>query len=382
MGGAEEVVREISERLAARGHDVTVATTALPERTSREHAGVKIVEFPLSGNLAGGFHGDVTAYLDFLRAADVDLMMCYALQQWAADLALLVAPELRYGKVMATCGLSGLHVPAFESYFRYLHFHLRCFDRLVFHSGRYRDAEYAARHGLTNTVVIANGVRGEEFATPPPPGFRARHGIPEDSFLVLMVGNYTGGKGQDSLIEIIERADIGPTTVLLVGRNLVDTRSVEEVLADPIRSLAARSGGAKSVICRQLPRSEVVEAFFAADLFLFPSIIECSPLVLFEAAAAGTPFISTDVGNSREIAEWTGAGLIAAGRTHETGVTFVEVADAARLVEQMYHDPERRRRMGSDGRKVVLERFTWDRIVDQYEALYRELVATASSRPA
>src|SRR5215470_45474 len=61
-GGAEEVVREISERLVARGHDVTVATTALPERTSREHAGVKIVEFPLSGNLAGGFHGDVTAY--------------------------------------------------------------------------------------------------------------------------------------------------------------------------------------------------------------------------------------------------------------------------------------------------------------------------------
>ena len=56
---------------------------------------------------------------------------------------------------------------------------------------------------------------------------------------------------------------------------------------------------------------EVVEAFFAADLFLFPSLIECSPLVLFEAAAAGTPFIATDVGNSREIAEWTGAGLIA-----------------------------------------------------------------------
>jgi glycosyltransferase involved in cell wall biosynthesis len=382
MGGAEEVVREISERLAARGHDVTVATTAAPERTRREHAGVKIVEFPLSGNLAGGFHGDVTAYLDFLRAADVDLMMCYALQQWTADLALLAAPELRYRRVMATCGLSGLHMPAFESYFRYLHFHLRCFDRLVFHSGRYRDAEYAARHGLANTVVIANGVRGEEFATAPPPGFRARHGIPEDSFLVLMVGNYTGGKGQESAIEIVERAGIGPTTVLLVGKNLVDTRSVEEVLAGPIGSLAARSGGAKSVMCRQLPRSEVVEAFFAADLFLFPSIIECSPLVLFEAAAAGTPFISTDVGNSREIAEWTGAGLIAAGRTHETGVTFVDVADAARLVEQMHHDVDRRGRMGAGGRRIVLERFTWDRIVDQYEALYRELVAGPSSRPA
>src|SRR5262249_22543369 len=163
----------------------------------------------ISGNLAIGFHGDTTAYLDFLREADVDVMMNYALQQWTADLALLVAPELPYRKVMATCGLSGLYMPAFESYFRYLHFHLRQYDRLVFHSAHYRDAEYAARHQLTNTLVIPNGVRREEFAMPPPAGFRARHGIREDSFLVLMVGNYTGGKGQESLIEIIERAGIG-----------------------------------------------------------------------------------------------------------------------------------------------------------------------------
>jgi glycosyltransferase involved in cell wall biosynthesis len=277
MGGAQEVVRELSERLAARGHEVTVATSAMPERISREHAGVKIVEFPLAGNLAGGFRGDTDAYLAFLRTADVDVMMNYALQEWSADLALLVAHELRYGKVMATCGLSGLHMPAFESYFRYLHHHLRQYDRLVFHSGSYRDSEYAARHGLTNTTVIPNAVRREEFGTAPSAGFRARHGIREDAFLVLQVANYTGGKGQDSAIDIIDAADIGPTTILLVGKNLIDARPVDEVLAAPIGALAARSSGDKTVICAQLPRREVVEAFFAADLFLFPSLIECSP---------------------------------------------------------------------------------------------------------
>ena len=375
-GGAEDVVREVSERLVARGHDVTVATTALPERASRERAGVKIVEFPISGNLAGGFRGDTTAYLDFLRAADVDLMMNYALQQWTADLAVLAAPELRYSKILATCGLSGLHMPAFESYYRYLHFHLRQFDRLVFHSAHYRDADYAKRHDLRNTIVIPNAVRREEFEPVPAPGFRARHGIDEKSFLVLMVGNYTSAKGQEQLIDIVERAHIGPTTVLLVGRNLLDPRSFDDVLARPIASLGARSGGNKTVLCRTLPRSEVIEAFFAADLFLFPSLIECSPLVLFESAAAGTPFIATDVGNSREIADWTGAGVIAPGRLHETGFTFVDVAKAARLVEQLFHDPERRRAMGQRGRKAVLERYTWDRIVEQYEALYRETAQT------
>ncbi len=374
MGGSGEVVREVSERLAARGHEVTVATSTLPERSSREHAGVRIVEFPISGNLAGGFRGDINAYLDFLRTANVDLMMNYALQEWTADLALLVAPELRYGKVMTTCGLSGLHMPAFESYFRYLHFHLRHFDRLIFHSASYRDADYAKAHDLKNTTVIPNAVRAEEFAASPAPGFRARHGIPDDAFLVLTVANYTGGKGQDKLLEIIERADIGRTTVLLVGKNFIDPRPVEEVLAKPIAQLSRHSGGAKTVICRELPRSEVVQAFFAADLFLFPSLIECSPLVLFETLAAGTPFISSDVGNAREIAEWTGAGLIAPGSMHETGYTFVDVAKAARMVEELFRDPDRRRAMGARGRKTVLERYTWDKIVDQYEALYGEVV--------
>ena len=374
VGGSGEVVREVSERLVARGHDVMVATSALPERTSRERGGVRIVEFPIAGNLAGGFRGDVNAYVDFLRTAAVDLMMNYALQQWTADLALLAAPELRYGKVMTTCGLSGLHIPAFAGYFRYLHFHLRHFDRLVFHSATYRDAEYAQRHDLTHTTVIPNAVRAEEFATPPAPGFRARHGIPEDSFLALTVANYTGGKGQDHLLEIIERADIGPTTVLLVGRNFIDARPVEQVLAKPIARLSGRSGGRKTAMCMELARSEVVQAFFAADLFLFPSLIECSPLVLFETAAAGTPFISSDAGNAREIAEWTGAGLVAPGRLDEAGFTFVDVAKTARMVEELFHDSGRRRAMGARGRKTVLERYTWDRIVDQYEAVYRETV--------
>jgi glycosyltransferase involved in cell wall biosynthesis len=379
VNGAGEVVREVSERLAARGHDVTVATSALAERVSAEHAGVKILQFPISGNLAGGFRGDTNAYLDFLRGAQVDVMMNYALQEWAADLALLAAPELRYGKVMATCGLSGLHVPAFESYFRYLHFHLRHFDRLVFHSAVYRDAEYAKLHDLTNTTVIPNAVRREEFAVAPPKGFRARHGIREDAFLVLLVANYTGGKGQESALEIIERADIGPANLVLVGRNLVDARPVGEVLAKSITALVDSSGGKKTAVCLTLPRSEVIEAFFAADLFLFPSQIECSPLVLFETAAAGVPFIATDVGNSPEIAEWTGAGLIAPGRVHETGYTFVDVDKAARLVEELFHDADRRRAMGARGRHNVLARYTWDKVVDQYEALYSQLVAREPS---
>jgi L-malate glycosyltransferase len=51
---------------------------------------------------------------------------------------------------------------------------------------------------------------------------------------------------------------------------------------------------------------ETVAAYQAADLFLFPSDIERSPVVLFEAMASRTPFLTTAVGNAEEIFGWSG----------------------------------------------------------------------------
>jgi glycogen synthase len=68
VGGAQEVVRHLSERMVKMGHDVTIATTKLPDRSFKEYNGVKIVEFDVSGNKVNGFKGkDVKKYKDFLK---------------------------------------------------------------------------------------------------------------------------------------------------------------------------------------------------------------------------------------------------------------------------------------------------------------------------
>ena len=78
------------------------------------------------------------------------------------------------------------------------------------------------------------------------------------------------------------------------------------------RAFTTRIGtaGRKRVGILDVPRIEVLAAYKAADLFVFGSQVECSPLVLFEAVASGTPFVSVDCGNAREIAEWGDAGLV------------------------------------------------------------------------
>jgi hypothetical protein len=81
IGGAQEVVRQIAERMAAKSHDVTVATSKISSRTSLRHQGVKIVEFDVSGNLVRGLRGDVGGYQSFLSKQDFDLVFFYAAQQ-------------------------------------------------------------------------------------------------------------------------------------------------------------------------------------------------------------------------------------------------------------------------------------------------------------
>ena len=123
------------------------------------------------------------------------------------------------------------------------------------------------------------------------------------------------------------------------------------------------------------PREEVLAAYKAADLFVFGSQVECSPLVLFEAAASGTPFISTeaaererDRGVDRRAASWflrSGAN----GRFHASPDAF------ASELTRLWNDVSARRRLAETGRERWLQDFTWDRIAERYESVYLRLSA-------
>src|SRR3954451_984506 len=108
VGGAQEVVRQISERLAARGHDVTVATSAHPERSAPELNGVGIREFAASGNAVRGMAGDVEGYRRFVADGRFDVVMTYAAQQWTTDALLDGLDTIAAPVVLAPCGFSGL----------------------------------------------------------------------------------------------------------------------------------------------------------------------------------------------------------------------------------------------------------------------------------
>lgn len=391
VGGAQAVVREVSERLVARGHDVTVATTALPERTEFIRNGVHVAGFSVSGNHANGIRGDIDSYQRFLVDGDFDVMMAYAAQQWTVDAAWALYDRLPYPTVLAPCGFSGLHDPHYARYFQRLPRLLRRFDRLIFHSDTYQDRAFCDSQGLQDlSVTIPNAAAGEGFP-PPDPGadaahaaaFRRRHGIPADGPLLLTVGTHTGMKGHACTLDAFGRLDTAQAHLLIVGNGAPNTgcynachRGVQRVTA-----------GQRTARALDLPRDQVLAAFRAADLFVFPSQVECSPLVLFECLAAALPFVASPAGNSAEIAQWSGAGLMVHA-TGGPGPLHVDPAHLAQAVDSLLADPPRRATMAAAGRAAFDARFDWEHAVDAYEAVYRDVIAarraaeTTASAPA
>lgn len=403
VGGMQEVVRQLSERLAQLGHDITVATTRLPERANWQQAqlnGVTIKEFDVSGNLATGMSGDVTRYQDFLRNSDFDIIVNFAAQQWATDAMLPILDAITAKKVFVPTGFSGLYARAYRKYFAGMSTWMQQYDMNIFLSDNYRDINFARDHGIAKTVLIPNGAARDEFLAEGNINVRSELGIPADDLMILHVGSHTGKKGHKEAIEIFCNADLSHATFVIVGNHFADGCAEEcHSTADHMNRSKQFTSKDKTLLVVDLCREATVAAYKEADIFLFPSNIECSPIVLFECMASRTPFISTDVGNAREIAAWSQSGLIMptlqyqlkkgvigtikngvkelkykfARQRNGNYLRYADVKSAARMLEKMAYDKNGMRTMAQSGFDAWQKKFSWEVITQEYERLYYSL---------
>ena len=378
VGGVQEVIRQIAERTAAAGHQVTVATTAHSDRpTDCIINGVVVKSFAMGGNLVRGLSGDISSYTKFLRDEAYDVLMIKAAQQVTFDAAIDVLADVKAWKVFIPCGFSGLGQKKYAKYYANMAQYLEKFDRLIFYSDSYKDIEFARRAGFSDLEIIPNGVDEQEFFG----SDIARTSPTADAPLtILTVGTRILPKGHWEALRTFEAVKInGPARLILNGnmpygrlRGLLSSMRtmIRGQLPLAFKVRLANLGfimrrQPKRVEMTNYGRSELLQAYQSADLFLFASHVEYSPLVLFEAAASGTPFVSTDVGNAQEIADWTGAGIVASPGVPAIGSAAV-VEKLSQAVASLLSDNERREKMGKNGLIQVKERFCWDIIVKKY----------------
>ena len=221
---------------------------------------------------------------------------------------------------------------------------------------------HARKSGLPSAryTVIPNGIDADAFSRDDEARRRLRSewNVADDEVLFAFVGRLDRQKGIDTLLEAMG----------LLGRRGELIRLV--VAGDgPKRKLLSKFiAGREGTGCvRALGFvDDVPGVLSAADAMVMPSRWEGLPLASVEAMAAGLPVLATRTAGLEEV--------VADG---ETGI-LVEPDDPPALAEVMVHlagDVALRMRLGSAGRRRVVERFNIDANVAAHELLYAEVAA-------
>ncbi|MBU0991102.1 MAG: glycosyltransferase family 4 protein [Proteobacteria bacterium] len=109
---------------------------------------------------------------------------------------------------------------------------------------------------------------------------------------------------------------------------------------------------------------EKLQALSEADIFVFPTLNECFPLVLLEAMACGLPVVSTHEGAIPEIIDNGQNGFL---------IEKKNAHDLAEKVAWLIDHPDERMRMGEAGRKKYLSFYTLHHFQKNMEAAFRHI---------
>lgn len=192
---------------------------------------------------------------------------------------------------------------------------------------------------------------------------RRLFGIPEDRFVIGWLGRMTAIKRVQDVIAsfaALRRRGV-EATLCLVGDG--PDREAAEQLANEL-------GVVRDVLFVGYQR-DVAPYYAFIDALVLTSANEGTPVVAIEALAAGKPVVSTRVGGVSDVVVDEEDGLLVAPG---------DVEGLASALERLASDRDLRARFGAAGRERVVPRYRVERLVDDTDRLYRELL-TAQSLP-
>lgn len=398
--GMSEVVRQISENLVLLGHDITVATSYNSLRNNvSEISGVKIVEFKLSGNSVEGILGDPKDYIHFLINSEFDICVNFAAQQWATDLFLSVIDQIDAIKIIVPTGFSKLYDPSYVNYFEEMRRSLPKYNSVVLTSRHYQDYDFINSISDVSITIIPNGASLAEFSKNSSFSIHSHLRIPIDSKILLHVGSFTGIKGHIQAIRIYLEAKLNSDVHLLfIGGNLnpkdakplylltswfkyasfwdyFSLGNLKLLITHLIFRFKGRLINREFIHFLKLSREDTVSTFNSADLLLFPSMLECSPVVIFESMASKTPFLSNNVGNVQEIINISNGGIILPSRVDKNGFVRSNIKKSALILSSLINaNTIDLASMGNAGYKYWRKNYTWEDISKRYLHLFEKLI--------
>jgi L-malate glycosyltransferase len=201
--------------------------------------------------------------------------------------------------------------------------------------------------------VIPYGVDTQRFVP-------AAEGSLSDSPSVLFLANLQAGKGIYTLLEAFE------TVAAAVPQCRLDIAGEGPEAGGVRGKIAAMPSRARIRMVGAVSRDRVAEVMRSCTVYCLPSHGEPFGLTALEAMACGKPVVATDAGGL--------AYVVDAPR----GGSKVPVGDAgalARALTEILSSPSLAEAMGRHNRRVAVEQYDWERVIDRLEETYARVLS-------
>jgi len=196
-----------------------------------------------------------------------------------------------------------------------------------------------------NRYLVKNGISRPKMH---------RHNEPQPELQILTIGRLSPVKNHAMLLDCLAALSI-PFHARIIGEG-----ECRAALECKIKSLDL---GDKVELLGEV--TQTTEYLAMSDLFVLTSNYEGLPLSVLEAMSLGLPVVATDVGGVSEAVLHQQTGLLSERRN---------AAQFTANVEKLGKDPELRQRYGEKALLQYDQNFTADRMVDELNRIYEEML--------
>ena len=356
IGGSEIVIHAIGKNLINNfGWDVTVGATNVAKPTNMD--GVRIKRSPPTKS----------SLIRFCKSEKPDAIFVYsdAYVNWR-DI-LMFSSSLPGKLFLAPVGFNhSLKNTLLERLLKKNEKNLE----FICHSKSYVDYDFTMNL-KSKTHVVPNGINLEEFNV-------NYNGLlnnlkSEYGNILLTVANFFPGKGYDGLLKVYDMLyGIRKDFCAVIVASKVSWDVANNWLARMRKIFKSRPYKVKFLLNKD--RSDVIQAYLGSDLFVFPSQKEVAPIVLLESMAAGLPWVSLPVGNTKDLSGGEVIRTIARRLDGSCAYSGLLVEDMAKKISEILEDKDKMSTMSRDGRKTIENDLNWEKICQSYNDIFSNSV--------
>jgi len=353
LGGMESCVREISEKLAKKGHSIEVFASNIG---SEEEKPKSIKNLTVRYLKAWDFaHTPLIPSLFFkLTTISKDSVMhVHVSQPLIPEIAWLISKIRKISYIahvhvdIEPTGKMGFLLPFYKKFF--LKRVLRAASKIVVPTRDYA-ALISKKYVIPEhkIAVIPYGVDLNNF--------KSISTELHNPIKLLFVGRLAKQKNIplliNSLKKIIDKNDFN------IELHVVGDGEEKNKIALLIKALKLDD---KVILHGSLIGNRLYQIYSNSDIFILPSAYESFGIVLIEAMASGLPIVVSDIPAVGNVIENEKTGLL----------TKLTPEDFSKAIETMITNSELREGLIRNGLKEV-KKYDWDKIVSKFECIYKE----------